>query len=106
MLDFFEFVKQWLTSGIYEFFQNAFASLIEWLVLGTIDFTIWSVQFAWGIAKTVLTDLQVSQHLNDAWAALPAPVAEKARFFRLTEVIINLLSGVVTKIVFRFIPGM
>lgn len=105
MLDFLTWIKDWFTSGIYEFFTNAFASLIEWLILGFLDYAIWAVQFSWDIAKVVLADLHISEHLNTAFSALPPEVAEKVRYFRLPEAIVNILSGLVGKIVFRFLPG-
>lgn len=104
MFDFFDNVWNWLTEGIYDVLSDALAALIEFLVEGYLDLLLWAVPFAWGVAQTVIQDLQLSQHINTAWSLLPTQAANTLAFFRIPEVIVIIVSAYAARLVLRFIP--
>lgn len=101
---FFDYIYNWLTNGIYDFATQAIAFLIKWATLAWLDGLIWSISFAWDIAKIILQELNISQYLNNAWGQLPGGVMQYVQFFRVPEVVMNLISGFATRYVLKFIP--
>ena len=106
MLDALNGIYDWLTNGIFSFFSSAFSSLMEWLVVTAIHQMTWAIQFAWGIAQNVIQDLHISEQLNNSWSFLPASYKNSLTFFRIPEVLLNLISAYITKFVLKFIPGL
>lgn len=104
IFSFLDFLYTFITSGIYEFFTEWFATFVQWLTVGAIEFTIVAIQFSWDVAKAILNDLNVSSHLNSAWNSLPGDSLSYASLIRLPEALNIVLSSVVTKYVMRFIP--
>jgi hypothetical protein len=102
--NFFTALWDWLWDGLYDFAVWAFAGLVEYLTLASIEFAIWAVGFAWDVAKQILQDLNFSAYLASAWGALPGNVAGLLTICRVPEVLTILASAVVTKYVLRFIP--
>ena len=105
MFEFFNEVSNWLHSGSYGWASQLIAYAMTYLFKTYLDFVLWAVPFAWSIGSTVIQNLQISEHLNSAFGALPDTAANLLRFFRIPEVISNLLSAYVAKFVVKFIPG-
>jgi hypothetical protein len=104
IVNWFTFIAEWISTGIYTFFTSAFAALVEWLTLVMIKWTIYATGFAWDVAKVIIQDLQLSQRLDSAWAAVPGDISSALNFFRVPEAVNMLLSSVATRWVLRFIP--
>lgn len=104
IFDFFNAIYEFITSGIYSLAVAAFKAFVEYWTLATIKGAIWSLSFAWDMAKTILQDLNLSQHINSAWSAMPAAAAQALSYFRIPEVINNIATGFVMRLVLRFIP--
>lgn len=105
MLEFFDAVYNWLNSGIYGFFTELSAYFIKQAVLGYLKFLYFIIPFAWGIAQSILNDLNISNYLNSAYSALGSDVLGYLSFFNIPEAINILISAQVTKFVLKFIPG-
>lgn len=105
MQDFLNVVMNWLESGQYTFLQDAGAWFIKKAVLTYLLFLYEMIPFAWGIAKSLLQDLQVTSAINSAWASLDPDVRAFAAFFKIPDALNIVLSGATTKFVMRFIPG-
>lgn len=105
MLDALQAIYNWLTGGIYTFFTSAFQSLMEWLLVSALQYMLWAINFGWGIAQGIISDLQISQHLNAALGGFPPQVAGLLLYFKIPEVMLNITSAYITRFVLRFIPG-
>lgn len=105
MLGFFDYINEWLNSGIYTFFTDATAYLVEYFVLAYLKLLTVAIPFAWGVAKTILQDLNISQLIDAAYAELPSLSRQVMTILRVPECINIALSAYVTKFVLRFIPG-
>jgi hypothetical protein len=102
--NFFTALWDWLWDGLYDLIVWAFAGLVEYLTLASIEFAIWAVGFAWDVAKQILQDLNFSSYLASAWSALPPEASGILTLLKIPEVLTILASAVVTKYVLRFIP--
>lgn len=103
---------QWLAnffgeapSGITYLLTQFFSWAIQKFTVFWISMQVEAIKFGWGVAKDILSDLQVSQRIMEYLGMLPAPVREAISFFRGPECIANLLTAHVTRFVMRFIPG-
>jgi len=106
MADFFNHLWDWLNNGVVDLFTAVIAYLIEKLFLFALDFILWAVPFAWGIAKQIMTDLSISERLNAAFEVLPSDLLSTIFFFRVPEALNLIISAFITRFVLRFIPGL
>ena len=102
----FDFIAEWLNSGVYAFFTEAAAFLVKHAVIGYLEFINWAVPFAWGIAKELLVDLQLSNHINTALAGFDSTTVSLINYLRFPEAISTIATAGMTKLVFKFIPGL
>ncbi|MEJ1364283.1 MAG: DUF2523 family protein [Candidatus Sedimenticola sp. (ex Thyasira tokunagai)] len=100
------FISEWLNSGSYGFFTEAAAYWVKTATLAYFAFIEWMVPFAWGVAKSIINDLNLSSHLATAWGSMDSQALSIATFLKLPEVISNILTAGMAKIVMKFIPGM
>ncbi len=105
MFEFFDFIKEWINSGVYDFFTNFVAFLIEMATLSYLKFLNFVIPFAWGIAQEIIKDLNISSMLNQAWGSLPDMSRAVLTAMKIPEVVNLVISGAVTKYVLKFIPG-
>lgn len=105
MQDLLNFVTEWFSTGIYNFFTAAFASFMEWLILGSLEMKLWLLKFAWGTARVVLANLGVSNLLQQAWGQFDGDTASTLMFFRIPEGLNMILSAFTTRFVLKFLPG-
>ena len=106
MLDFFDYLGWWLTSGIYDVLVQAFSELVQWLTAAWFRGWLWGAQFAWATAQDILVDLNISQTIQQAFASLDAQTQAILGVLRVPEIINAFLSAIGTRWVMRFIPGM
>lgn len=104
MLDFFDFIKDWILNGIYDFAKDAFSWFLTSLITSFIQTVIFIFDFTWSVAKQVIQSLDVTGYINDAMALIPADARGFVAVMRIPEVINILLTGAVTKLALKFIP--
>ena len=105
MQDFINGVMEWLNSGVYTFATDATAFMIKKAVISYITFLYKMIPFAWGVAQSIMNDLNVSAYLNSAWGSLDSTTRSIATFLKLPEGVNFILSAAMTKFVMKFIPG-
>ena len=98
-------IYDWLNSGSYTWYTEATAYAIQTATIAYLKFLAWVIPFAWGIAKAIIQDLGISQALQSAWGSLDSTVVQAATFFKIPEAVNNIITALVTRIAFRFIPG-
>lgn len=103
--NFFNWVFNWFTSGLYDFAVWAYAGLIEHITLSYVKTMLWALPFAWDVANTIISDLSLPARLAQFWSALPPEVAGLASVLNIPQAILMILSAYVTRFVLRFIPG-
>lgn len=105
MFEFFDYIRDWLESGVYGFFTELVAYFIEAATLGYINFLKVVIPFAWGVAKVIIQDLNISALIDQAWSDLPDKSRALLTVMKMPEIINTVISGAVTKYVLKFIPG-
>lgn len=94
-------IYDFITSGIYVFFTDLLAKLLNVL----IKFQYWvfktSVEFAWDVANQFVDDLRIGQTISNALSGLPLEIAQAANYFRVPEAVNNILSGLTTRYILK-----
>ena len=107
ILDAFSTLQQYFTDifdrDIYPFIIKVMAELIKSLIIASIKFKIYALQFSWDIAKDLLISLNVSQQITAAWSLLDFKILQLLSFFRIPEGINLLITAATTRFVYRFI---
>jgi hypothetical protein len=104
ILEWLRSIGEFFSEGIYQLIVDGFSYLIEILTLWSIQFTVWSSGFAWDIAKNIITDLGISDKLNQAWGIIPVDTVNILAFFGIPELISMLVTAIITSYVLKFIP--
>lgn len=105
MFDALAWIAGWFGEGggIVDFFNAAMLKAVEWYTLAKIKSLIWSVEFAWSVAKSVLQSLGAADFISGAFAALPETAANALRFFGFDQFVDAVLTASVTKYVMRLV---
>ncbi len=104
MLDFFDWLQSFLSSGIIGIIQTAIGWLLMKFAIWKFESMLWALEFSWGIGKSVVESLNISSHLASAFSGLDSKVLNALTFFRVPEAINIILSSLAAKFVMKFIP--
>lgn len=104
MAEFFTWLSEFFSTGLYTLITDAFASMIEWLMLLKLKWMLWLLQFSWGIAQTLISNLGVTLALQQAWGSFDSATLANLMFFRIPDAVNIILSALGTKFVLRFLP--
>lgn len=100
------FIADWLNSGVYEYWTKAWAWAIEKATIAYLSFLAWVIPFAWGIAKTIVTDLGISDAIAQGFSHLDSDVLNAVTFFKIPDAVNQIVTAWVTRFAMRFIPGL
>ncbi|SFB90495.1 DUF2523 family protein [Pseudoalteromonas denitrificans] len=103
MFDMIQGIYEFFTTGIYDFVVEAYAWVIIKIAAFQLKATIASIEFAWDIAKEIITQLNISAEMQVALERLPPDVVSKLNFFNVINGLNLLLNAFVTRFVMRFI---
>ncbi len=96
-------VSDFFTGGIYDLIVAATAWFVKWAVAAMWSAKLAALEFSWDVAQELLTSLNISSHLNNAWNSLNSQVLQLLTFFRVPEALNIVFSAATTKFVFRFL---
>jgi len=103
VIAFFDEISGFINTGIYSFFTDVFAQLVIYLTIAGIKFKTMMLTFAWGTAKQVITQLNISLLIQNTFSVLDSKVLNFIAFFRLPECINIITSAYVTRYVLSII---
>jgi len=103
MIEFFNEIYAWFTSGIYDFAVEFWAWVIIKVSYIRIQWALASIEFAWNIAREIITQLNISGEMQTALNQLPPDIVDKLNFFNVINGLNLLLNAFVTRFVMRFI---
>jgi hypothetical protein len=104
MFDFFDWLFNWLSTGLWSIVQEAIVWLVTKIAIWKFESMLWALDFSWGIGRSVVESLSLSQHIQQAFGSVDTKVLNNMTFFRVPEALNIILSAVVSKFVLRFIP--
>lgn len=96
-------VYNFFHGGLYELLTKWTAWFIRWFVVGMFKAKIAALTFAYDVAQELITSMNLSAYLNNAYASLESRTLAALTFFRIPEAINIIISASVTKFVFRFL---
>lgn len=104
MFEFLQAIADFVTTGIFEFFEEAAKYFISTLIIWWIKAQIFGLTFAWEVGQQVLSALNVSQHISSGMSSLSPTVVSAINFFRVPEAFNILLAAGATRLAMSFIP--
>lgn len=104
VLSFFSDVWEFFSNGIYDFAIWAFAGFIEMATLAYLKFQLWSLQYAWDTAVSLINSSNIIPLLSQAWLSVPPQFAGILSLLQIPAFISIIVTAFVTKIVLKFIP--
>ncbi|HSX51504.1 MAG TPA: DUF2523 family protein [Cellvibrio sp.] len=78
--------------------------LIVWIIVAYIELKISMVEFSWSIASGVISSVGISQHIQSAWAAIPANAAAFLGYLRIPEAINLIATSYLTRFILGLLP--
>jgi len=102
MIEFFNEMYTWITSGIYDFAVEFWAWVIIKITYIRIQWAIASIEFSWNIAREIMTQLNISSEMQSALNQLPPDIVDKLNFFNVINGLNLVLNAAVTRFVMRF----
>ena len=103
MIDFFNEILTWISSGIYDFATETFASIIIKVMIFKVESQLFLMGYAWDVAKEILAQLNIIQEIKSALSALPTQTVEHLNFFNIINGINLIINAFMTRFVMRFI---
>lgn len=103
VIDFFDLVQNFFTSGIYSLLTEFTAWAIKWLIVFLWKAKLALLEFSYDVALDLMASLQISNYLNTFWSAIDGRIASMMQFFKIPEAINILLNAGFTRFVFKFI---
>lgn len=95
-----------LSLGIYAFGEELVYFITKALTYAALGFFITVLPISFDIATEILTSLDLSTHMMDAWLFIPIEVRQALAFFKIPEVLSILIVVGLSKFVLRFVPGL
>lgn len=105
MFEFLQAIYEFVSNGIYQFFVDAIAYFLKYLVIFWINMKTQGLLFAWNIAESTINALNVGQQIQPVWNSLSSDVRSNASFFRVPESLNILLTAFMTRFVMSMLPG-
>lgn len=99
----FQAIYDFITVDIYNVITDSVAYIILKLTVWRMEFEIAFIKFSWDVASQIISDLQITQKINQHINLLPADVVAKLHFFNVTTGINLMLNAYVTRYVMGFI---
>lgn len=93
------YVLNWLSTGVYEWGEEAMKQATAYYVVAVIKAKIWAVGFAWDVAKIVLANIGLSQYITQAWNHLDSQAVAYLTFFRVPDALNIIIQAYVTRLV-------
>lgn len=93
-----QFILDWLNNGIFLFFDEFFKQLVAWLVVAKLQFMLWTLQFSWGVASTIIVNLNLGAYIQQAFASLDSQLLGYLNFFKIPESINLILQAYITRL--------
>ena len=103
MIDFFEYIADFISSGIYDLLTQFTAYVITQLTVGAITFKIAALSFFWDVAAQILSDLEVGNYISALFGYLPSDFKPVVDYFGIPTAIQTIINAFATRYVLNFV---
>lgn len=104
ILSFFQWIWDFLSSGIYLFVKEVLVLLTKVAIYSWISVQIMALDVAYSAAQSILSEIGVSEAIRAKWSGLPAEVASTLSFFGIPQALNIIFSALSTRFVLKFVP--
>ncbi|MCE9783717.1 MULTISPECIES: DUF2523 family protein [Shewanella] len=99
--DFGNDIQFFLSESVPNFFHRLAAYVFEAVIYVKYVLFLESVKFSWNVAKVILSDLAVSEHIMNAMSALPPSIRAGIVDLRIVDAINIILNAYASRFVLR-----
>lgn len=104
ILDFFQFVWDFLSSGIYDLIKDGLVVLTKAAVYSWIQVQLLALEVAYEAAQDIVTDIGVTQYVRQRYSGIPSQTAATLEFFGVPQALNILFSALSTRFALKFVP--
>ena len=103
MIDFFKYIADFISSGIYDLLTQFTAYIISQMSIAMITFKISALTFFWDVAAQVLDDFGVGNYISALFGYLPADFKSVVDFFGIPAAMQTLINAFATRYILNFV---
>lgn len=101
---FFQFVWDFLSSGIYDFVKDGLVLLTKAAIYSWIQVQLLALEVAYQTAQEVMQDIGLAEAVRQRFGALPAEVVDALNFFGIPQALNIIFSALSTRLALKFVP--
>lgn len=103
--DFFNFIWEFVSSGIYQFFKDIFVILTKLMIYSWLQTKIFMLDVALEVVKEIVEETGIAALVRSAWSSIPADVQGTLSFFKIPQGLTLVFSAFPARWAMKFIPG-
>lgn len=103
MIEFFNYLIEQMRS-IPDASDTFWERIVMWLIITYFELKIMVIEFSYGIAKTFIEGVGLSDAITSAWSGIDSQMLAVFTYLRIPEGINMLLSAFVTRFVMGILP--
>ena len=103
-IDFFQWLWDWFSIGIYDFFKGAFVLLTKYAILAYYKSFIFLLDVSYTAFIEIVEALNISDFVKSNYSSLPENVKSALAFFGIPEALNVIFSAFGTRLTMRFVP--
>ena len=104
VVDFFQYIWDWFTSGIYEFSKDFLKAATKVAIYAYFQSMLLAIEVGYEVFQELMSNLGVSQTIHQYWGSVDSDVRSLLSFFGIPDAVNMLTSAIGTRFVMRFIP--
>ncbi len=104
LVDFVQWIWDWLASGIYDFVVAAFVLLTKVALKLYYEMTVLAADVAYELLNEFIESLNLSEYIAQKYNSLDSKAVQFFAFFRIPEGLNLLFNAMGTRLIMRYIP--
>ena len=104
VIEFFQYIWDFITSGIYEFTKEALKAATKVAIYAYFQTLLLAIEVGYEVYQEIMANIGVTQTINQYWGSIDSDIRSALSFFGIPDAINMLTSAVGTRFVMRFIP--
>ncbi|RMT02623.1 hypothetical protein ALP53_200020 [Pseudomonas savastanoi pv. phaseolicola] len=102
---FFQFIWDFMGTGIYQFFKDALVIITKALIYSYLQFKILMLDIAVTVVKEISEESGVTALVKSAWGSIPGDIQSTLAFFKIPQGLTLIFSAIPARWAMKFVPG-
>lgn len=102
---FFQFIWDFMSSGIYQFFKDALVIITKALIYSYLQFKILMLDVAISVVKEISEESGAVALVKSAWGSVPGDMQSMLSFFNIPQGLTLIFAAIPARWAMKFIPG-